>query len=79
MLPGGSGSYRLVGGVAAVIYLDTHVVVWLFSGQTELLSSRAVESIEKQDLLISPFVSLELQYLFETNRISQQPQTSSKN
>jgi PIN domain nuclease of toxin-antitoxin system len=61
--------------MAAVIYLDTHVVVWLFSGQTELLTPRALESIEKHDLLISPMVALELRYLFETNRINQQPHT----
>jgi PIN domain nuclease of toxin-antitoxin system len=58
--------------MAAVIYLDTHVVVWLFSGRTELLSSRAVNAIENHDLLISPIVSLELQYLFETKKISLQ-------
>ncbi len=51
--------------MAAVIYLDTHVVVWLFSGRTELLSSRAVNAIENHDLLISPIVSLELQYLYK--------------
>jgi PIN domain nuclease of toxin-antitoxin system len=57
------------------MYLDTHVVVWLFSGRTDLLSLRAQEAIENEDLLISPIVSLELQYLFETNRITQQAHT----
>lgn len=53
-----------------MIYLDTHVVVWLFSGQTNLLSSAAIHAIESEDLFISPMVSLELQYLFETGKIS---------
>jgi PIN domain nuclease of toxin-antitoxin system len=65
----------LVGGVAAVIYVDTHIVVWIFSGRTDLLSHRALEAIENEDLLISPIVSLELQYLFEINRITQQSHT----
>jgi PIN domain nuclease of toxin-antitoxin system len=52
-----------------MIYLDTHVVVWLFSGHTELLSQRGERAIEENDLLICPIVSLELQYLFEIDKI----------
>lgn len=52
-----------------MIYLDTHVVVWLFSGRTDLLSLRGEKAIEENDLLISPIVSLELQYLFEIDKI----------
>jgi PIN domain nuclease of toxin-antitoxin system len=55
-----------------VIYLDTHVVVWLFSGQTNLLTPAATNAIENEDLLISPMVSLELQYLFEIGKINLQ-------
>ena len=55
-----------------MIYLDTHVVVWLFSGQTNLLTPAATNAIESEDLLISPMVSLELQYLFEIGKINQQ-------
>ena len=53
-----------------MIYLDTHVVVWLFSGQHDLFSPAAINAIEKEGLLISPIVSLELEYLFETGRIT---------
>lgn len=52
-----------------MIYLDTHVVVWLFSGRHELFSSAAINAMENEGLLISPIVTLELEYLFETGRI----------
>ena len=53
-----------------MIYLDTHVVVWLYGGITERLSQRAKTLINEHDLLISPMVSLELQYLYEIGRIT---------
>jgi PIN domain nuclease of toxin-antitoxin system len=54
--------------VAAVAYLDTHVVAWLFAGDVTQLSAAARVAIEKDDLLVSPAVVLELQYLYETKR-----------
>jgi PIN domain nuclease of toxin-antitoxin system len=56
-----------------VIYLDTHVVVWLYAGETELLSETAAEYIENNDLLISPIVYLELKFLYEISRIKVVP------
>ena len=56
-----------------MIYLDTHVVVWLYAGNTELLSKTAVEYIEKNDLYISPIVYLELKFLYEISRIKVAP------
>ncbi len=56
-----------------MIYLDTHVVVWLYAGETERLSKKAVELIENNELLISPAVLLELQYLKEIKRITADP------
>jgi len=50
-------------------YLDTHVAVWLHDGLVERLSSAAKREIEAHDLLISPMVLLEFQYLVERNRI----------
>ncbi len=58
-----------------MIYLDTHVVVWLFAGQTERLSETARFYINANDIFISPIVSLELQFLFEIERITQKPKT----
>jgi PIN domain nuclease of toxin-antitoxin system len=50
-------------------YLDTHVVVWLANGSLERITETARRAIEQQDLLISPMVMLELEYLHERNRI----------
>jgi PIN domain nuclease of toxin-antitoxin system len=57
--------------VAAVIYADTHVVAWLYAGRPDLISPRARRLIEDNPLLVSPMVALELEYLFETGRISE--------
>jgi PIN domain nuclease of toxin-antitoxin system len=56
--------------MASVIYLDTHVVAWLFSKRVDLLTEAVRARIEESDLLISPAVKLELQYLFEIGRIT---------
>lgn len=52
------------------MYLDTHVVVWLYDKDEERISRVARELIESSDLLVSPMVLLELEYLFETGRIN---------
>jgi PIN domain nuclease of toxin-antitoxin system len=54
-------------------YLDTHVAVWLHDGLVERLSAEAKKQIEANDLLISPMVLLELQYLFDRKRIGVRP------
>ena len=54
-----------------MLYLDTHVVAWLYAGATDRFSSTAQQLIEQNELLISPMVALELQYLFEIQRTSQ--------
>lgn len=56
--------------MAAVAYLDTHVAAWLFAGDVTRLSAAARVAVEKDDLLISPAVVLELQYLYETKRVA---------
>ena len=53
-----------------MIYLDTHVVVWLYAGYTERLPPGVCNLIETKDLFISPVVQLELKYLYEINRIT---------
>jgi PIN domain nuclease of toxin-antitoxin system len=60
--------------MATVAYLDTHVVAWLFAGLPELLSAEARTTVEQHDVLISPMVVLELQYLLETKRVTQPPE-----
>jgi PIN domain nuclease of toxin-antitoxin system len=54
----------------SLMYLDTHVLVWLCTRKTELLSPRAVAAIEDRSCIISPACVLELQYLYEIGRLS---------
>ena len=56
--------------MGTVIYLDTHVVAWLYAGQVELLPERVMLRLEAAERKISPIVSLELQYLHEIGRLS---------
>jgi PIN domain nuclease of toxin-antitoxin system len=55
--------------MAALIYLDTHVLAWLYAARVDLLSQRASELIESSELLISPMVLMELEYLHEIDRL----------
>ena len=50
------------------MYLDTHVVIWLYQKDEQRISRLARELIESSDLLVSPMVLLELEYLFETGQ-----------
>lgn len=56
-----------------MIYLDTHVVVWLYAGLNDKLSNTAHRLINDNEVLISPAVRLELQYLFEVQRVTAAP------
>jgi len=49
-------------------YLDTHVAVRLAHGELAQLSQAAIDTIARMDLLISPMVLLELEYLFELKK-----------
>ena len=53
-----------------MIYLDTHIVVWLYVGMTEKFTPAIRQLINSNDLLISPIVHLELQYLHEVHRVT---------
>ena len=53
-----------------MIYLDTHVVAWLYAGRVDLFSARAKKLIDSGDLCISPMVTLELEYLREIGRLT---------
>lgn len=56
-----------------MIYLDTHVVVWLYSGLTDKLTDIAKSLINDNEVYISAIVRLELQYLYEIKRIKVEP------
>jgi PIN domain nuclease of toxin-antitoxin system len=58
-----------------MIYLDTHVVVWLYAFAAGKMSERALELIEgSARVLISPPVLLELELLYEIGKITVLPQ-----
>jgi len=57
-----------------IAYLDTNIVVWLAQGNLaqgniNRLSGKAQDLLEEAELLISPMVLIELEYLYEVNRI----------
>jgi len=53
----------------SIVYLDTHVVVFLYSGVVRL-GPKTRSAINNSIVKISPIVGLELQYLYETGRTS---------
>jgi PIN domain nuclease of toxin-antitoxin system len=61
-----------------IAYLDTHVVVWLCANNLTRISAPALDAINEHDLLISPAVLIELNYLYQINRIVRAPQDLAK-
>ena len=51
-----------------IAYLDTNVVLWLAESNLERITEPAKETIRRADLLLSPLVLLELQYLHEVGK-----------
>lgn len=51
-----------------MILLDTHVVVWLYDDPQRLLPMHVQRRLDNEQLALSPFVSLELQYLYEVGK-----------
>ena len=58
-----------------MIYLDTHVVVWLYAGLTEKFSEPVRQLINDDEVCISPMVRLELRYLHEIQRVTDDEHT----
>jgi PIN domain nuclease of toxin-antitoxin system len=54
--------------VATVILLDTHVVVWLYGGENGHLPQAVRARLNREELAVSPFGRLELDYLHEIRR-----------
>ncbi len=55
--------------MSAEVRLDTHVVVWLFTGERERLSQTALGLLEERPAVICPMVQLELTSLRDIGRI----------
>ena len=53
-----------------MIYIDTHIVVWLYTGQVKKLSDRSKDLLNDNEIYISAVVRLELQCLAEIQRIT---------
>ncbi len=51
-----------------IAYLDTNVIAWLAAGKIRKLSKNAERAIRRADLLVSPMVLLELEYLYDLGR-----------
>ena len=52
-----------------MIYLDTHIVVWLYAGLLEKFSQSIQTILNENEILISPIVRLELEYIYEIERV----------
>ena len=60
-------------GSQSLIYLDTHIVAWLYAGLLDKITSKAKVGIEDNNVVISQFIRLELQYLHEIGRLKVKP------
>lgn len=56
--------------MASLIHLDTHVLVWLASGDHGRLSPTARRLIDAAELAASPMAILELEFLHEIGRLT---------
>jgi PIN domain nuclease of toxin-antitoxin system len=60
--------------MATIAHCDTHTVLWLYAGETDRFGTNAIEAIESFDLMVSPIVRLEMQFLLEIDRINEKPE-----
>ncbi|MBM2811613.1 MAG: hypothetical protein HW416_2372 [Chloroflexi bacterium] len=52
-----------------MILLDTHLFVWLYHGERKRIPSAVQRRLNREQLGLSPFVQLELAYLYEVGRV----------
>jgi PIN domain nuclease of toxin-antitoxin system len=52
-----------------MLYLDTHAVVYLYADGLDNFSKKGKKLLEEESLIISAMVVLELDYLFEIERL----------
>lgn len=57
----------------SMIFIDTHVAIWLYSGELDLFTPETLKLINENPICISHIVRLEMKYLNEIGRISPQP------
>jgi PIN domain nuclease of toxin-antitoxin system len=56
-----------------IAYLDTHVVVWLCQNNLSRITPKAIGALNEHDLLISPIVLIELNFLLQLKRTVRAP------
>ena len=53
-----------------MIYLDTHVAVWLHAGLLTKIPEKAKNLLNTHEIRVSPIVDLELEFLFSKGKIN---------
>jgi PIN domain nuclease of toxin-antitoxin system len=56
-----------------ICYVDTHVAIWLAEANLAKFSQKAISLMQNGDVRISPMAVVELQYLYEIQRIVVSP------
>lgn len=56
-----------------MIYIDTHVAIFLYQGDLTLLSKKAIATLNKEIPLLSGMVELELEYIYEIGKVQVTP------
>ncbi|HET7930391.1 MAG TPA: PIN domain-containing protein [Rhodanobacteraceae bacterium] len=64
-----AGEAQIRSAPAVVIMLDTHIAVALYDGRTAGLGNKALRAIDRQPVVVSPAVLLELELLHEIGRL----------
>jgi len=57
-----------------LIFIDTHIIVWLYDALGHKFTKRAKEAINEGQVVISPVSKLELEYLHEIKRLKPKPE-----
>ena len=52
-----------------ICYVDTHIAIWLTEANLSKLSRKAISLMHSGDIRISPMAVVELQYLYDIQRI----------
>jgi PIN domain nuclease of toxin-antitoxin system len=52
-----------------MVFIDTHIAVWLYNGFLERLTKKARITLDANDIYISPICALEIEYLKEVGKI----------
>lgn len=58
-----------------MIFLDTHIVMWLYNGERGRFTARGVDALQRTAAFISPMVKLELHYLDQIGKLTVKPDT----